>query len=110
MLAELDDNSVDLILTDPPYQLGEFMKSRNAGVHRMRDNFLVSAGWDNGDRDSVYTLLGDVMAESARVLKKRGALVLFLSTRLLAPVQEMADANKLYYKITGSGIRRTPCR
>lgn len=95
MLAELDDNSVDLILTDPPYQLGEFMKSRNAGVHRMRDNFLVSAGWDNDDCDSVYTLLGDVMAESARVLKKRGALVMFLSTRLLSPVQEMADANKL---------------
>lgn len=108
MLAELDDNSVDLILTDPPYQLGEFMKSRNAGVHRMRDNFLVSAGWDNGDRDSVYTLLGDVMAESARVLKKRGALVLFLSTRLLAPVQEMADANKLYYKTTGVWHKTNP--
>ena len=108
MLAELDDNSVDLILTDPPYQLGEFMQSRNAGVHRMRDNFLVSAGWDNGDRDSVHTLLEDVISESARVLKKRGALVMFLSTRLLSPVQEMADANKLYYKTTGVWHKTNP--
>lgn len=27
MLEQLDDNSVDLILTDPPYQLGEFLTS-----------------------------------------------------------------------------------
>ena len=39
-MKTLEDNSVDLILTDPPYNLGLFMKNRDTNLKKMRDNFL----------------------------------------------------------------------
>lgn len=32
LMKKIDDNSIDLILTDPPYNLGLFAKSRAANL------------------------------------------------------------------------------
>ncbi len=40
-------NSIDLLITDPPYNLGNFMMERDTNLAKMRDNFFATAGWDN---------------------------------------------------------------
>ena len=45
-MAQMEDHSVDLVLTDPPYNLGLFMKSRATNLKAMRKNFFGAAGWD----------------------------------------------------------------
>ena len=46
-MKELKDNTVDLIVTDPPYNLGNFMKERATNLRQMRPNSFYSAGWDD---------------------------------------------------------------
>ena len=40
-LKDLPDDSVDLILTDPPYNLGNFMRERQTNLKRMRENSFM---------------------------------------------------------------------
>ena len=47
MMEKLSSASIDLILTDPPYNLGIFMKKRDTNLNKMRDNFFAGAGWDD---------------------------------------------------------------
>lgn len=65
-LKTLPDNSVDLIVTDPPY----FQVKQNA--------------WDNQwpDQASFLAWLDEVVAEFWRVLRSAGSLYLFCSSRL----------------------------
>ena len=51
-MQHIKENSVDLIVTDPPYNLGIFMKNRDTNLKKMRDNFFGSAGWDDMDFDN----------------------------------------------------------
>ena len=46
-MKKIKDGSVHLIITDPPYNLGNFMISRDTNLKKMRENFFASAGWDN---------------------------------------------------------------
>lgn len=50
-MKNINSGSVDLILTDPPYNLGVFMKNRDTNLHKMRDNFFGAAGWDDMEYD-----------------------------------------------------------
>lgn len=40
-MKKVEDKSISLIVTDPPYNLGNFMKNRDTNLSKMRDNFLV---------------------------------------------------------------------
>lgn len=42
----IPDNSIDLIITDPPYNLGRFMKGRGTNLKRYENHFAYS-GWDD---------------------------------------------------------------
>lgn len=41
VMRRLDNGSVDLILTDPPYNLGNFMKDRDTNLKKCAIIFLV---------------------------------------------------------------------
>ena len=43
-MKKMEDNSIDLVLTDPPYNLGLFMKNRATNLKAMRENFFGAAG------------------------------------------------------------------
>ena len=38
-MRQLDDNCIDLVLTDPPYNLASFMKNRDTNLNKLRENF-----------------------------------------------------------------------
>ena len=72
-LQEVDDESIDLVLVDPPYEI-----SRSTGfeavVHGV-DRFKISM--DFGDWDYDFKGLDLVIAEFYRVLKKGGTVIIF---------------------------------
>ena len=66
LLQSLDDNSVDLILTDPPYYK------------------LLSIDWDKQwkTKDDYLNWLEEIVKESQRVLKDNGSLYMFASAEM----------------------------
>ena len=46
-MKKIPTSSIDLIITDPPYNLGKFMEERDTNLVKMRDNFFGAAGWDD---------------------------------------------------------------
>ncbi|MDU2375209.1 MULTISPECIES: hypothetical protein [Bacillota] len=43
-LRKLDSSTVDLIITDPPYNIANFMNGRDTNLQKMRSNFFGAAG------------------------------------------------------------------
>ncbi|WP_314991529.1 restriction endonuclease [uncultured Gemella sp.] len=48
-LRKLDSSTVDLIITDPPYNIANFMNGKYTNLQKMRSNFFGAAGWDDLD-------------------------------------------------------------
>ena len=71
-IKKIEGDSIDLIVTDPPYNLGNFMKNRDTNLSKMRGNFFGSAGWDNMEFDDWEKSMDNFFKQSARVMKKGG--------------------------------------
>lgn len=107
-LATIADDSIDLLLTDPPYNLGLFMQQRATNLKRMRENYFGAAGWDNlrakDWADSMDTFFG----EASRVVRKGGAVVVFMAVIKLETLIGLAQKHGFYYKTTGSWHKLNP--
>lgn len=108
VLRTLPDKSIDLVLTDPPYNLGLFMKSRATNLKAMRENNFVEAGWDNLDFDGWKESMGVLFRDCSRVLKTGGSLVMFMSLMKVESVIAMAQEVGFYYKTTGVWHKTNP--
>ena len=76
LMKEIPDNSIDLIITDPPYGISRttnFMSGKPTGNDT--DRFRVSM--DFGDWDYDFNQLQDVIIEAYRVLKNSGTMICF---------------------------------
>ena len=78
-MKQIDAESIDLIVTDPPYNLGNFMKKRDTNLKKMRDNFFGSAGWDDMEFDEWSKSMDEFFKASARVIKKCGTMIVFMA-------------------------------
>ncbi len=89
LLATLDDNSIDLIATDPPY-------------------FKVKAEkWDNQwkSKADFFDWLGTVLEQCHRVLKPTGSLYLFAGPHLATEVEAAVDD---YFNVLNHIVWRKP--
>jgi site-specific DNA-methyltransferase (adenine-specific) len=100
--------TVDLILTDPPYNLGNFMHNRNTNLVKMRENQFAYAGWDNLSQADWEKEMDVFFRESSRTLKKGGALLLFMSLIKIETIINLASKYKFYYKTTGIWHKTNP--
>ena len=107
-MKRIGDETIDLILTDPPYNLGLFMKGRDAGLQRMRDNFFAAKGWDDLSADEWAKMMDAFFAESARVLKRGGSMIVFMAVIKVETVIDIAQLHGLYYKTTGTWHKTNP--
>ncbi len=107
-LRSLENESIDLIVTDPPYNLGNFMKNRQVGIKRMRDNFFAHAGWDDFEYEEWVENMDLFLQHSNRILKKKGALVVFMSLIKIETLVKLAEKHNLYYKTTGVWHKLNP--
>lgn len=107
-MKRLQNDTVDLVLTDPPYNLGNFMKGRDTNLKKMRDNFFGAAGWDDLSFEDWEKSMDSFFKESVRVLKKGGAMIVFMSIIKAETLIRIAESHKLYYKTTGIWHKTNP--
>lgn len=108
VMKRLPDDSVDLILTDPPYNLGLFMHKRGTNLKKMRDNHFAYSGWDDLEFDAWKDEMDKFLSECNRVLKKRGALIIFMSIIKVETIINLAQKHKFYYKTVGTWHKKNP--
>ena len=92
-LKSLPNNSVDLFLIDPPYEVSRdtnFQSGELKGDNT--DRFRVSM--DFGDWDNGFTGLDKVIAEAYRVLRKGGTLICFYDLWKLTTLKEYFENAK----------------
>lgn len=107
-MKKMETDSVDLVLTDPPYNLGLFMKNRATNLKAMRDNFFGAAGWDDLEFDEWEKDMDMMFEELARVIKKRGSVIMFMSIIKVETIIKLAEKHGFYYKTTGIWHKRNP--
>lgn len=107
-MKRLEPNSIDLILTDPPYNLGNFMKDRDTNLKKMRENFFGAAGWDDLSFKEWEKSMDGFFKESVRVLKKGGAMIVLMAIIKVETLIRLAEKHKLYYKTTGIWHKTNP--
>lgn len=75
-LKTIPDNSIDLVLIDPPYEVSRDTNFKNGDLKGdNRDRFRVSMNF--GDWDNNFSGLDIVCKEAYRVLKKGGTFICF---------------------------------
>ena len=108
MMQSIQDQSVDLILTDPPYNLGLFMRHRGTNMGKLRENHFAAANWDMLDVEDWNSKMDSFFESVARVIKKRGSLVVFMSLIKVQTIIELACKHGFYYKTTGIWHKTNP--
>ena len=107
-IRRIKDNSIDLILTDPPYNLGLFMKNRSTNLSAMRKNHFSGKKWDDLEESVWIENMELLFQEFSRVLKKGGSLVVFMAIIKVESIIKIAEKNKFYYKTTGIWHKKNP--
>ena len=107
-MKSIGDNTIDLIITDPPYNLGNFMKDRDTNLKKMRDNFFGDAGWDNMDFSEWSESMEQFFGSAARVMKKGGCIIVFMAIIKVETVIKLAEKYGFYYKTTGIWHKKNP--
>ena len=75
-LTSIANNSVDLVLIDPPYEVSKETNFQSGEAQgKDTDRFRISM--DFGDWDRCFTGLENVIKECFRILKKGGTLICF---------------------------------
>lgn len=104
----IDSNSIDLIVTDPPYNLGNFMINRDTNLKKMRDNFFGTAGWDNMEYDEWANSMDNFFSSAARVIRRGGAMIVFMAIIKVETIIHLAERHGFYYKTTGIWHKTNP--
>ena len=107
-MKNIPDKSINLILTDPPYNLGLFMEKRDTNLGALRENHFVASGWDHIEQKEWEKNMDQFFLESRRVLKKKGALIIFMAIIKVETLIEIAQKHGLYYKTTGIWHKKNP--
>ena len=107
-MERIKEGSIQLILTDPPYNLGNFMISRATNLEKMRDNFFGTAGWDNLEYDEWLAAMDSFFAQAARVMTKGGSMIVFMAAIKVESTIALAEKHGFYYKTTGIWHKLNP--
>lgn len=107
-MNELEAQSVDLIVTDPPYNLGVFMKDRATNLKKMRENFFGAAGWDDMDFDNWTASMDAFFDTASKVIKKGGSMIVFMAIIKIETIIRLAEKHGFYYKTTGIWHKKNP--
>ena len=107
-ILSVKSNSVDLILTDPPYNLGLFMKSRSTNLRALRSNHFSGKSWDNLDENEWRKNMNFIFSHLERVSKKGASLIMFMAIIKVESIIEIASKYGFYYKTTGIWHKKNP--
>lgn len=107
-ILSVNSNTVDLILTDPPYNLGLFMKSRSTNLKALRENHFSGKKWDNLDETEWKENISFIFSHLKRVSKEGASLIMFMAVIKVESIISIAEQNGFYYKTTGVWHKKNP--
>lgn len=107
-MKRMNEGVIDLILTDPPYNLGKFMKNRATNLGQMRSNFFGAAGWDDLEFPDWEKSMDCFFEEAARVTIPGGSIIVFMSIIKVETIIRLAVKHGFYYKTTGIWHKLNP--
>jgi DNA modification methylase len=87
LLKQIKSSSVDLILTDPPYNISRSSNFKKNSDNKKFNNISIDFGdWDQNERD-----LDKLFFEFKRILKKGGTLIIFYDIWKSQNIKYFAD-------------------
>lgn len=88
ILPQIPSNSIDLIATDPPYNIGDSNKLTKSG-NKIRTNKESWGEWDSMDEKEYLEWIERNIKEFYRVLKDSGSLVMFFDKFNITYLRDM---------------------
>jgi len=85
IMKDIPDNSVDLVLTDPPYNISKENDNRdrsklNSPIMRRKSPLKYDFGeWDNMDRKDFLDFTKNWLKKCCRILKENGTIISFFN-------------------------------
>lgn len=107
-ILSIDSNSVDLVVTDPPYNLGLFMKNRSTNLKALRQNHFSGKKWDHLPEDEWKKNMNFIFSEFSRVLKQGSSMIMFMAVIKVESIIKIAAEHGFYYKTTGTWHKKNP--
>ena len=92
-MSRIDDESIDLIISDPPFGIG--FDGKKKGNYN-RDSDYVIEGYNEVPVDDYMTFTSKWMAEAKRVLKPYGTMYTFSSRNRMFDIHHIANILNLY--------------
>lgn len=108
-LSEIDDNSIDLILTDPPYSISKqsnFNKFSDNASDKMITKYSthsIDFGYWDVDFD-----IDKLISEYYRVLRKGGTLIIFYDIWKSSQIKSLAEKYKFKQPRIGTWVKNNP--
>jgi len=98
-MKKLPDDSVDLVLTDPPYNISEgttpIYDTRRSKGSKSR-KIQLDASWDKMTDEEFLNIIRSFIGEVYRLLKPSGTLYCFTSDRYLSDIRRMVREKMVY--------------
>jgi len=92
LIKNLDDNSVDLVLTDPPFGIGTLEDLRGESKGQTQSYTQVMKEADNSTARQMIELFEALMPEIQRVLKPSGHFYIFFAFELYGDLMRILKA------------------
>ena len=93
LLSTINDKSIDLILTDPPYFISKESGFSEGQLKKFKSKNINFGEWDNPDSLS-WTWVDAIIKEYYRVLRKGGTLIMFCDLWKISNFKSSFDNNK----------------
>lgn len=107
-MKNIKEHTIDLVVTDPPYNLGNFMKNRDTNLSKMRENFFGVAGWDDMEFKDWEKSMNAFFKSTAKVMKIGGSMIVFMAIIKVETIIKLAEKHGFYYKTTGIWHKTNP--
>ena len=91
LIKDLEDDSVDLLLTDPPFGIAGLKEDPKNAQEVMSYKATLKES-DNADRETVIMLFGQLAPELRRVLKPKSHVYIFFAYELHAEIHTIMEA------------------
>lgn len=110
-LKKLPENSIDLIITDPPYNLQEkqVFTYKDENGHKIRtDRSFKFGDWDD-EKDEIFLQNFTVWIKHfKRILKDKASCYIFTSDRYISHLRRIIEAEGFKYKATLTWNKTNP--
>jgi site-specific DNA-methyltransferase (adenine-specific) len=108
-LSEINSNSVDLILIDPPYLISKDSNFKNSNENtpdNLAKKYNISIDFGDWDKEELNWNL--LLSEYKRILKSGGTLIIFYDIWKINEIKKIADDLKFKQPRVCSWIKNNP--